>query len=66
MADITMCSGDNCKIKDSCYRYTAKRSFWQSMFKTPPLKEDGTCEMFWGDNADYIYGQLKEIVKDDK
>lgn len=24
MADITMCTAKNCKIKDTCYRFTAK------------------------------------------
>ena len=31
MADITKCSnGDNCKSKDSCYRWTAIDDDWQS------------------------------------
>ena len=30
MADITNCGAKNCKIRDYCYRYTAKDGYWQS------------------------------------
>jgi len=47
MADITMCSGKNCPLKDLCYRFTAKKSaFMQSFFVEPPIK-DGKCEYYW-------------------
>lgn len=36
--DITMCSGKGCPLKDSCYRYTAPRSEYQSFFLSPPFK----------------------------
>jgi hypothetical protein len=33
MADITMCSGDGCSIKESCYRFTAPiNEYAQSYF----------------------------------
>lgn len=49
MPDITMCSGEGCPLKESCYRYTAKPSeYWQSYFIDPPIK-DGECEYYWGE-----------------
>ena len=60
--DITMCMGTNCPDKQKCYRYTAKPSDYQSYFINPPIK-DGKCEMYWGENAQSVYNQLKEILK---
>ena len=62
MADITMCKGTNCPLKKSCYRYTAnKNEILQSYFIEPPIK-DGKCEMYWGERANGIYNELKNIV----
>lgn len=46
MADIAMCKGDGCILKESCYRYTAKPSLYQSYFINPPLKNGG-CDHYW-------------------
>jgi hypothetical protein len=63
MPDITMCLGTNCPYKESCYRFTAKPSeYMQSYFMKPPIK-DGKCDMYWGDLADSIWGQLHDIIK---
>jgi hypothetical protein len=63
MPDITMCPGTNCPYKETCYRYTAKPDeYWQSYFMEAPIK-DGKCDMYWGDNAEMIFKQLKEITK---
>lgn len=62
MADITMCLGTNCPLKEKCYRFTAKASEYQSYFMKPPFK-DGNCEMYWGENQINIWNQLKKIVK---
>ena len=59
--DITLCPGTNCPYKESCYRFTAKPSDWQSYFSVPPIK-DGKCDMYWGENAEAIFNQLKDIV----
>ena len=62
MADITMCSGKGCDVKNKCYRFTAPKSeFRQSWFCECPLK-DGKCDMYWGKNAESIFNQLKDIV----
>lgn len=46
MPDIAMCNGDDCPIKEQCWRYMAPASHFQSYFAAPPCDEDG-CEYFW-------------------
>lgn len=47
MPDITMCPGEDCPLKESCYRYTATPSeFRQSYFVNTPYK-DGECDHYW-------------------
>jgi hypothetical protein len=46
MADITMCSGGGCPMKNNCYRHTATANeYRQSYFCEVPVKE-GECEYF--------------------
>jgi hypothetical protein len=48
MPDITMCTGNGCPKRDSCYRFTVRPSrYAQSYFVTPPVKPDGGCKYFW-------------------
>lgn len=58
MADITMCTGENCERKEECYRYTAPvNPHWQAYFVKPPLTREG-CKMFWktaGDDHELRY-----------
>ena len=49
MPDISKCSGDECKKKEYCYRYTSKADYMQSYFTNPPLKEDGSCDEYLED-----------------
>ena len=64
--DITMCKGTNCPLNESCYRYTANANeLYQSYFADPPFK-DGKCEMYWGQKANSIYNEIKNILKDEK
>jgi hypothetical protein len=49
--DITKCKGEDCPIKESCKRFTAKESLMQSYFIESPI-EDGKCKMYWK-NLDY-------------
>lgn len=47
MPDISMCFGNDCHKKESCYRYTATPSeFRQSYFGKPPIKDD-KCDYYW-------------------
>jgi hypothetical protein len=67
MADICKCNSivGNiiCPVREKCYRYTAKADEYQSFFVDAPIK-DGKCEYYWGENAENIFNELKEIVKD--
>ena len=46
MPDISMCKGNECPLKETCYRYKANPDHYQSYFVDIPLKEDGTCDHF--------------------
>jgi hypothetical protein len=47
MADITMCDGGTCKVKETCFRFKAIPSpHWQSYFQGIPVTDIG-CEYFW-------------------
>ena len=59
--DITKCKGQGCPIKDQCKRYTAKESFLQSYFMESPIA-DGKCDMYWGEDSENIFNQLKTIL----
>ena len=46
MENITQCKGENCIIKEFCYRYYCESSKEQSYFPNSPW--DGKrCEMFY-------------------
>jgi hypothetical protein len=61
MTDITKCTGANCDLKLTCYRYTSPASDYQSTFLQPPIV-DGKCEMYWGETAQSIFEQLNDVV----
>lgn len=63
--DITKCKGIECPIKENCYRFISKESDWQSYLMESPFK-DGKCDMFWGENSESIFNQLKQITKKTK
>ena len=64
MADISKCLGTDCPHREKCYRFTAPADeYGQAYFVTPPIKTDGTCDLFWGKTQTDILTQLKEIVK---
>jgi hypothetical protein len=48
MADISMCPGTNCDVKENCYRYLATpddyRQAWFGMMPYPPGEE---CVYYW-------------------
>lgn len=49
MTDITKCTGDQCQLKESCYRFIAtSNKLWQSMFsKVPYNKKKRQCDFYW-------------------
>jgi hypothetical protein len=68
MADITKCKGINCPVRDNCYRYTARDSgFYQSWFVDnnvgKMVDNKFSCDMYWGENAEAVWEELKEITK---
>ena len=61
MADITMCKGDGCETKFTCYRFTAKpNEYRQSYFMESPIK-DGGCEYYINHNG--LLKWQKNILK---
>jgi len=44
--DITMCNGGKCPLKETCYRFRAIPSKWQSYFVKPPHRK-GKCKQYW-------------------
>lgn len=63
MPDITMCKGNNCPLKETCYRYSAKpNKYLQSYFTETPYKMiEGRIE------CDYymeLYNKKKHDKKD--
>ena len=53
MPDITMCSGDRCPLKYTCYRFLAEpNQYRQSFFYSPPFEATSdntefTCKYYW-------------------
>lgn len=49
MSDITMCNGNMCAKKESCYRFTAPvNEFRQDYFASPPINMlTGNCDKYW-------------------
>jgi hypothetical protein len=49
MADITMCEGKECRLKETCYRYLASVNPYRQTFFTevPYDKEINKCEYYW-------------------
>jgi hypothetical protein len=59
---ITKCQGIDCPFKLSCKRYTSEPADkWQEWFLEPPIK-DGRCDMYWGDQSEFILNQLNDIM----
>lgn len=47
MGDFTMCDGQGCELKSTCYRYKAEPSLYrQSYFVDAPV-ENGQCDYYW-------------------
>ena len=46
MVDVTKCTGEDCNLKNVCYRFRAKPGKLQSYFIEIPIQEDGSCDYF--------------------
>jgi hypothetical protein len=62
MTDITKCTGEGCALKETFYRFTATTGMYQSFFFEVPIR-NGKCEYYWGETAQSVYDQLKDIMK---
>ena len=47
MPDIAMCSGDDCPLKEMCYRYTAEPDKHMQTYLLEPPYENGKCDYYW-------------------
>ncbi len=57
--DITMCDGQGCDLKTTCYRYTATpNEYMQSYFTETPIK-NGECEHYWQDAKERAKNLMK-------
>lgn len=75
--DITKCFGQDCPIKEKCYRFTAESEpLYQSYFVETPGKWSSNaefepdselywyCEMFWGEKNNQVMDVLNSIFDD--
>jgi hypothetical protein len=61
MPDITMCSGADCPLKETCYRFKAMANIYgQAYFSKPPYIDEG-CEYYW--KADKITNNKIPFIK---
>ena len=59
MADITMCLGKGCQVRETCYRYTAPvDQYMQSVYTETPKTRP--CPHFWN-NAGRVNGKVAGI-----
>lgn len=48
MVDIAMCDNDKCLVKDTCFRYRATPSQYQTYFIVAKEEKDATtCSEYW-------------------
>jgi len=48
MADISMCSGKGCELKETCYRFKAKpNEYRQAYFFNAPKSSPTNCIYYW-------------------
>jgi hypothetical protein len=58
--DIILCTGDNCPVKNNCYRFTAKISGRQDFFGHAPYNfGNNCCEYFISNRPDEAQIRLR-------
>ena len=45
--DITMCSGNNCELSSTCYRYKAEPSQYRQSYFCKPPNNNLECDYYW-------------------
>jgi hypothetical protein len=46
MPDITKCDGNNCELRNECWRFVSADSMRQAYFIEPPINDNGECDYF--------------------
>ena len=60
--DITKCLNEQCNLKQSCYRYTAKSESYQS-YALFQLNADQTCDFYIDQKLYNMEGTAKVVNK---
>ena len=60
MADISKCKGEGCIKKQTCYRFLAPSSSWQSFIKPDP----SDCKMYWNNEPQQLKKRKKDQTND--
>lgn len=47
MADISKCNGNDCTVKETCYRFTAKAHPYRQSYTAFKQDENGKCDDYW-------------------
>lgn len=63
MSDITKCEDNLCPSKQTCYRYTAPASTYQSYGKFNREEDAYNCDMYWYNGACKYCHQLNDNHK---
>lgn len=61
MPDITKCRGEDCNLKDTCWRHRAPSDFRQSYFYRSPQDEEGFCQYYWPDEEEIKKKRLQKV-----
>ena len=67
MADICKCRGEDCSIKETCYRYIVEPNpLRQSYFNDSPIK-NGQCDVYWKYTfKDYWETNKEKVLAEDE
>jgi len=50
MADISMCEGKECAVKETCYRFKATPNKYRQSYIFPSNLQIGGCDYYWNIN----------------
>jgi hypothetical protein len=63
MADITMCQNEDCPVKDTCFRYLATPSQYQSFYVFDKDTKE-PCDWYWECTDDKELEQFNRMWRD--
>ncbi len=63
MADISMCDGEDCSKKSTCYRYLAKPNPYRQSYISPDPRGE-TCEAYWKVESNSQLKRMDALNKD--